>query len=168
MTRSLIVGVVAAALAAGCDKKPKPASFEDTAPASRSAAATAPSPPTEAPRNPRNTNYQSGAGVVQNVRKAGMRTATLNDLQQLGQFMTLMLNEDGKVPDPKAVREYIKRDAPKLVTLIDDGAIVMTGTKDRAGLWAYEVDADRAGGVGLVGGTPQRMQADDVKRMLGK
>ena len=115
-----------------------------------------------------NTNFQSGAGAVQNVRKAAQRSATLNDFHQLGRFMTQLELESNTMPQPAEVKAYIQRDAPKIVALIDDGSIILTGTRNRGGLWAYEVEADTLGGVGLVGGTAQRMKADEIKQMLGK
>lgn len=141
-------------LIAGCDKKPT----GDVAPT-----------PSPAPSvDQRNTNYQAGAGTVHNVRKAGMRAGALNDHDQLGKFIELQYSENGKMPAPTEVKDYIRRDAPKLLAMIDDGTIVLTGTKDHAGLWAYEVDADKAGGVGLQAGKARRMDAAEVKQLLGK
>lgn len=124
--------------------------------------------PQSAPVDTRNTNFQSGAGTVQNVPKAGARAGAMNDFDQLGKFIELQYNETGKMPTKDEINDYIKRDAVKLHRLISDGTIVLTGTKDHAGLWAYEVDADKAGGIGLTAGRAARLSADDVKAMLAK
>ena len=115
-----------------------------------------------------NTNFQSGDGAIQNIRKAGQRTATLSDMQQLGQFMTMMELESNRMPQPATVKEFIRRDAPKLVALLDDGTIILTGTSNRSGLWAYEVDADKFGGIALIAGTPQRLSKEEIQRWLGQ
>ncbi len=148
-----LVSVLGLWVVLGCNKKPT----ADTVP-----------PPPAPSVDPRNTNYQGGAGTVQNVRKAGMRAGALNDHDQLGKFIELQYAETGKMPTAAEVKDYIRRDAPKLVARIEDGTIVLTGTNDHAALWAYEVDADKAGGVGLQAGKARRMDAAEVQQLLGK
>lgn len=144
---------------AGCGKK-------DVAPP--------PPPPGPAPAqgnagvDPRNTNYKPGAGVVQNVRNAAKRTYTDNDLKQLGIFITQMQLENNKMPSPAEVKDYIRRDAPKILAAIDDGTLILIEKPTKEGLWAYEVDADKVGGLTLVNGTASRSSADEVKKLLGK
>lgn len=147
--RAIVCGLCV--IAAGCAKK-----------------STADVTPLPASVDNRNTNFQAGAGTVQNVRKAGARAGAMNDFDQLGKFIELQYNETGKMPTKDEIKDYIKRDAVKLHGLISDGTIVLTGTKDHAGLWAYEVDADKAGGIGLTAGRAARLSADDVKAMLAK
>jgi hypothetical protein len=178
MCRRLILGVALLAFVAGCGKdkgenkkrdvNPNAIGIDDLqAPAPLDATpGTRPSEGTGPGRG--NTNYQAGAGAVQNIRKAGQRTATLNDMQQLGLLMTQMELESNRMPQPADVKTSLRRDAPKVLALIEDGTIILTGTRERGGLWAYETEADQRGGVGLVAGTPRRMQADEIRQMLGK
>ncbi len=58
--------------------------------------------------------------------------------------------------------------AANLKELIDTGSVILTGTTDRAGLWAYEIEADVKGGLGLVAGVPNRYSADEIKQYLGR
>ena len=152
----LAAGCLAAVAATGCQKKPP------------AVAATQPAPPPPAPVDQRNTNFQAGAGAVQNVRKAAARTVSINDMHQLGTFVEQMYSEGGKMPAPKEIKDSIRRDAPKVVADIDEGAIILTGTKDHAGLWAYEVDADKAGGIVLVAGKANRADAAEVQQLLAR
>ena len=116
--------------------------------------------------DPRNTNR--GGGPITGGYRAGKRTNLLNDMRTLGQFMEMQYNETGKMPTPAAIKTNLTS-ARNVLKEIDDGYIILTGTTDHAGLWAYEVDADKVGGVVLVGGTAQRMpDAHDVKQLLGK
>jgi hypothetical protein len=142
----------------------QPTSPSSTTPESTPASSNQPGSGMSSARG--NTNFQAGAGAIQNIRKAGQRALTLADMQQLGQFMTMMQLETNQMPKPAAVKEFIRRDAPKLVSLIEDGTIVLTGTSDRSGLWAYEIDADKLGGIGLLAGTPQRMSQEEIQRWL--
>lgn len=176
MTRSLILAVAVLAVAVGCEQKEKKkrdvnldALGVDLGPPPKPIDTTPPSGSGGGSTSVRgNTNFQAGAGAVQNIRKAGQRAATLNDMQQLGIFIKQMDLDNNKMPQPAEVKEYIRRDAAKLLALIDDGTIILTGTRDRGGLWAYETEADKLGGIGLVNGTANRYSADDIKQMLGK
>jgi hypothetical protein len=153
-------------LAVGCDKKTaKPI---DTTPATTPTATMEPPSPAPAAPSSGNTNYQAGAGAVQNIRQAARRTVAINDMQQLGTFIQQMTAETGKMPSPAEIKEYIRRDAPKIVAAIDDGTILLTGTKNMSGLWAYEVDADKSGGIALVAGTASRLDAAQVKQLLSQ
>jgi hypothetical protein len=156
--RALSLLAVAAVFAAGgCKKKAPPTA---SAPA-------APVPAADAPA-PTNTNYQSGAGVAQNVRNAAKRTVALNDMHTLGQLIEVMYNDGGRMPTAAAIKQGVGRDAPNVAAAINDGSIVLTGTTDHGGLWAYEAGAETSGGVGLVAGSARRMTADEVKQYLGR
>lgn len=112
-----------------------------------------------------NTNYTPGAGAVQNVRQAGRRTVALNEFHQLGVAIKQVELEDGRMPDPTRIKAEV-RTFPNLPQAIEEGVIVLTGTRDAAGLWAYEVEADTKGGIVLVGGTARRATADEAKQLL--
>jgi hypothetical protein len=174
--RSLLaVGVAGLSLAAGaCQKKPKPApptvSAEGLPKGEVAPDVAAPAQPAATPAapervDPRNTN--TGGGAIVGSYRAGKRTNLLNDMSQLGQFVEIQYQEAGKMPDPAAIKANLTT-ARNILKEIDDGFIILTGTKNHAGLWAYEVDADKVGGVGLVAGRAQRLQADEVKQMLAQ
>lgn len=113
-----------------------------------------------------NTNYVAGGGVAQNVRQAGRRTVALNDFKQLGIAIQQVQLLDG-MPDKERIKAEVRTFGP-IATAINDGSIILTGTKDPAGLWAYEVDADTKGGIVLIGGTARRADAAEVKQLLAR
>jgi hypothetical protein len=115
----------------------------------------------------RNTNYVAGGGAIQNVRQAARRVVALADMQQLGQFIELAYNENGKMPTTQQIKDSLSQ-AQNILSLINDGTIILTGTTEHGGLWAYEVEANVRGGIILKGGTPTRAQADEVKQLLGQ
>ena len=152
----------------GCAKKVK-----------KPAAQTAPTQPAEtasteeAPANTGtgfasggNTNYVPGGGAVQNVRQAGRRAVALNDMDQLGKAITNVEILEG-MPDVNRIKAEV-RTFGAVAKSIEDGTIILTGTKDRSGLWAYEVDADKRGGIVLVGGRAYRADAAEVQQLLAR
>jgi hypothetical protein len=149
-------------LLCGCDRPVAPAKKDAPKPAD----SPAPASGGGGGVNPANTNYQSGGGAVQNIRQAARRTVALADMDQLGKFITQQETELGKMPSIADIKTYIKRDAPKILAAIDEGTIILTGSTNRSGLWAYEVDADKAGGIVLVAGTARRATADEAKQLL--
>jgi hypothetical protein len=150
--RTLFIAVaLASALSTGCRKKPSAAS---------ASAAT-----TLAPSN--NTNYVAGGGAVQNVRQAARRTVALNEMSQLGQLIELQYNETGKMPNVQQIKDNLAQ-AQSILAQINDGNIILTGTTDHAGLWAYEVDANTKGGIVLQAGSARRATKDEVKQLLGQ
>ena len=118
----------------------------------------------------RNTNYRPDQSGLRNAKRAGERLAQQTQMDQLGTIMFALELQDNKMPSVQAVKDDLKAnpDARDLLKLITDGVIILTGTTDRQGLWAYEVDADKAGGIILVSGRARRATADDVKQYLGK
>jgi hypothetical protein len=102
----------------------------------------------------RNTNYRPDQSGLRNAKRAGERLAQQTQMDQLG---TIAVEADLKA----------NPDARDLLKLIDDGVIILTGTTDRQALWAYEVDADKVGGIILVSGRARRAKADEVKQLLG-
>lgn len=126
--------------------------------------------PTPEPIDPRNTAHVPGSGTVEMVRKAAKRAVTMNDMQQLGTLIFAAELETNKMPTIAEIKEMLKQDALNLLAAIDEGAIILTGTTNKRGLWAYEVDADKAGGVIVTGPTPaaRRATAEEVKQYLAK
>lgn len=177
--RSLVIATVVLALAAGC-KKAKPKQPDSEPP---------PAPAQAAPRsNPSGgggnvgvipsaagggivTNPGSiaggggGGGAIQAVRKAARRTDALNEMNTLGQTISLMQNDLGRMPSKEQIVAELKQ-YPKLLAAINEGAFILTGTTQAGGLWAYEVDAENSGGIALIGGRAARSTADEVRQYL--
>ncbi len=138
------------ALALGCPKAPKVA------------VATQPAV------DNRNTNYQPGAGVVVNTVKAGKRSAVQRDFDQLKKIIYAMELENNRMPSKEEIRTELARNGQNLLKLIDEGAILVPTTLQKEGLWAYEVDADKAGGIVVVAGNVSQATADDAKKWLAQ
>lgn len=136
-------------LSLGCSKAPKSTS-------------------TEPPVDNRNTNYQPGAGTAINTIKAGKRLAAMNDFDQLKFFIFNYELDNNRMPTKEELRTSLKTDAANLLKLIDDGAIILPSTLQKSGLWAYEVDADKAGGIVVVANAVSRKTADEVKTLLAQ
>jgi hypothetical protein len=149
----VVVGVLLGT--AGCKKKTTPTSNPTEQP-----------PPATAPAGGGNTNYVPGAGL-QNIRQAGRRLVRDNDLKQIGLLITQWEIENNRMPNVSEIKSLLAS-APNLKELIDTGSVILTGTTERSGLWAYEIEADVKGGLGLVAGVPNRYSADDIKQMLGR
>src|SRR5271155_2753461 len=128
--RTLLILAAVSMFGVGCKKK--------------SAASAAPEP---APSGG-NTNYVPGNGAIQNVRQAARRTVALNDMHQLGQMIEVAYSETGKMPTPQQIKASLAQ-AQSILAHIEEGNIILTGTTDHAGLWAYEVDGNLKGGVVL-------------------
>ena len=111
------------------------------------------------------TGGGGGGGAIQAVRKAVRRTDALNEMKTLGQVIALMQNDLGRMPTKEQIVAELKQ-YPKLLAAINEGSIILTGTTQAGGLWAYEVDAENSGGISLVGGTAGRTSADDVRQLL--
>ena len=141
--------IPAAALSLGCSKAPKPTSTEPIV-------------------DNRNTNYRPGDGALINSARAGKRMAAMNDFDQLKILMFAHELENNRMPSKEDMRASLKTDAPNLLKLIDEGAIVMPTQPEKPGLWAYEVDADKAGGIVIFANSVSRKTADEVKTLLGK
>jgi hypothetical protein len=170
-----VLALVLATGAGGCKKK-KPAPGPDVTPEPAPAGATptnrgdgqpsggAPIPAGFARGG--NTNFVAGGGAVQNVRQAGRRTVAINDFHQLGIAIKQVELEDNRMPDVARIKAEV-RTFPNVPQAIEEGVIILTGSRDPSGLWAYEVDADTKGGIVLVGGSASRASADEVRRLLG-
>ncbi len=155
--KTVVAGVLIglfAVIGLGCKKK---------------AAAPVPTPTPDASGggSSQNTNYVSGGGAAQNVRLATKRTVALNDMHTLGIAITQWELDNNRMPSVAETKQLLAQ-YPNILAVVNDGTIVLTGTAERGGLWAYEVDADTRGGIGLVGGTASRYDATAIKQYLGK
>jgi hypothetical protein len=145
--RTLLLMIGAACLLTGCGKKAKESADNNTGGGG-------------------NTNFVPGGGAVQNVRKAGVRTISLADMRSLGQSVFQTVQLDDRMPSAAEIKQSMQREAPNVFAAINEGSIILTDTKNKTGLWAYEVDADTKGGIVLVSGTASRATADEVKQYL--
>ncbi len=155
MRAYFFIVVMLVAAVAGCKKVPQPTD-------------ATPSPTFKV--DDRNTNYRPDQSGLRNSKRAGERLAQQTQMDQLGTIMFAIELQDNKMPTVDGVKADLKAnpDARDLLKLIDDGVIILTGTTDRQGMWAYEIDADKVGGIILVSGRARRAMADEVKKYLGQ
>lgn len=113
----------------------------------------------------RNTNKPAESTLGQ-VYRAGKRAGLLQEMQAIGDTVNATVILENRMPSAAEIKADLQRTAAKYATLIEDGTIVLTDTRNQTGLWAYEVDADKAGGIVIVGGKASRMTADEVKTLL--
>jgi hypothetical protein len=118
----------------------------------------------------RNTNFRPGASELKNAVQAGKRAAQLHDFQQLGTIIFALELQNNKMPTKDEIVADLKAnvEARDLLKKINEGVIILTGTADPHGLWMYEVDADKAGGIVYYGGRAERKSAAEVKQLLGQ
>jgi hypothetical protein len=109
-----------------------------------------------------------GGGGVMAVRKAVVRLRDgLVEMNNLGQVISLMLNENGRMPTKEQIVAELKG-YPKLLKAVNDGAFVLTGTTEAGGLWAYEADADKTPGIALISGRAARTQPEELRPYFPK
>jgi hypothetical protein len=118
------------------------------------------------PFKPTKPSKESG-GVISDVMNKVTQTVTAVEMHDLHLFMS-QEEIGGQMPTKEAVFAYAKKDNQKLWRLLDNGAIVLTGTKTRDGLWAYEKDAPTKGGWVVTGTGESKMSAEEVQKLLGK
>jgi hypothetical protein len=120
----------------------------------------------------RNTNYRPDGSTLGNAARAGKRMAQMHDFDQMKLFIFSYELENNRMPTIEQVKADLKNypDASEILKKIEDGVIILTGTTDKNALWAYEIDAEKAGGIVCTGpsGAIKRATADEVKQLLGK
>jgi hypothetical protein len=124
--------------------------------------------PTSAPVDDRNTNYRPDQSVLRNTKRAGDRAAMMNDISQLGLLINALDLLNNKMPTKAEIMADLEANvqARDILKKIKEGVIILTGSTNRDGLWAYEVDADKVGGIVYYGGRAERATAEDVKKYL--
>jgi hypothetical protein len=174
--RSLGIAVLILALAAGCKKaKPKPANSDPPPPPAQPAAKNNPGggggdigvipTPVGGGIVTSSGGGGGGGGAIQAVRKAARRTDALNEMNTLGQVISFMQNDLGRMPTREQIVAELKQ-YPKLLAAVNEGAFILTGTKQAGGMWAYEAGAETTGGIALIGGRAARSTAEEVQQYL--
>jgi hypothetical protein len=122
------------------------------------------------PVDDRNTHYRADQSVLRNTKRAGERGAQLVDFGSLKDIIFALKLFNSKMPTAEEIKADLKAnpDGHKLLKKITDGVIILTNTKDEYSLVAYEIDADKAGGIVIVGNEVKQASADEVRQLLGK
>ncbi len=118
------------------------------------------------PPKPTKPSKETG-GVIGEILDKPRQIVTMEEMHDLHLYMAGE-EVNGQMPTKEMVFAYAKKDNPKLWKLLDSGAIVLTGTKNRDSLWAYEKDAPTKGGWVVDGRGQTKMSAEEVQKLLGK
>jgi hypothetical protein len=102
--------------------------------------------------------------IIKNT-KSNLNAIQVHDLQL---FIAQMEIGEGRMPSKDEILDYAKKENPKLYKLLDEGAFVLTGSKIRESVWAYEKDAPTDGGWVLTNVGEFKMTAEELKQKLGK
>ena len=107
-------------------------------------------------------------GVVQGVRGAVKRTVTVNEFNNLRLFIDTASLASGEMPTRDQIYEAVSSNMgdPKLAAAIQDGTILLTGTRSRESVWAYEKNALTVGGMVLKSDGIQRMTPQQTRQAL--
>ncbi len=106
--------------------------------------------------------------AVQGVRGAVKRIVDAKDMEQLAIYFNYAADPaTGRAPSKEVILADVKKADPKLGKLIEDGDIILTGIRDREGLWAYVKDAPKIGGWVLTPNGPERLTAAEFQQRMG-
>ena len=106
--------------------------------------------------------------LVQRISGKVKETVTAFEMKDLHLFIEYASSGTGQMPNNDVIVEYTKKENPKLGKLLDDGTIILTGTKVRESVWAYEKDSETKGGWVITNIGPQKMTAEEFKQRMGK
>jgi hypothetical protein len=175
MNPVVLWSILATAVVAGCNNKPKDTSGDTPPPPTVSADGNSVGSgnigviPSGAGggivTSPGGLTGGGGGGTIQQVRKAARRAEALNELAQLGVVIEDLRDPFGKMPSKDRILAALRGPGfARILEGITAGSYILTGTIEGGGLWAYEVDADMIAGVALIGGRALRTTPDDLRQ----
>ena len=179
--RTLILVLMLGALLTGCGKKNPPVAQNnntgggddgfmvvDGGRVASGGGGGQPNPQPQQPVDNRNTNSRPGQTVFGGSYRAGKRLGLQAEMGDIGKQISITVQIDDRMPTAAEITADIRTSSAKLGAILGDGTVILTNTTDKGGLWAYEVDSDKAGGIALVGGIASRKTAEEITALLGK
>lgn len=153
---------------------PQPPTAPGGPPAAEPAAGTAPRVPTVidptapvVPRVPVVADPRPGA-VPQMQTSTGSRTVTRDDMNEVWIFIENSSLATGQMPPPELTYAALVRTNAKAAELVRDGSIILTGTRHRDSIWAFERFAPTRGGWVASHNGPEHLTAAEFARRLGR
>jgi hypothetical protein len=129
---------------------------------------TPPKLKTEAAEPTRRGSNAGTSGLVSQVRQKVEQVVTAAEMKDLHLFMDAASAVEGRLPNVETIRAAVSRENPKLGQLLQDGSIVLTGIRQREGIWAYEKDAPERGGWIIDQSGPRQVTAAEFRQLLGR
>lgn len=171
MRNLMLLPALALVLVMGCKKPTPKAAPAPPAPAPTAAAGHTP-PAVHAPTGVVINPGMSGGsgGAVQAVRKAAGRAVTQNEMNNIRTFIEDASLASGQMPTAQQTFQALQQGARATAKLVEDGDIILTGTRQREGIWAYTKEAVSTTGEHLVvnGSGVQRMTPQQIRQALGQ
>lgn len=109
---------------------------------------------------------QRAGGLVSQIKDKTQQIVTAAEMKDLHLFMDAASAVEGRLPTAEIVRQSVMKENPQLARLLQDGHIVLTGIRQREGIWAYEKDAPEKGGWIVDQSGPRQVSADEFRRLL--
>jgi hypothetical protein len=113
------------------------------------------------PKNP--ASPPPGGSGVDNP---GGKPVSENDMNDIWLFIDARSTAGGEMPGPQDIYAALSAAKSPAADLARNGSIVLTGTRTRESVWAYEAKATRQGGYAVTQNGVQRVSATELNRLL--
>lgn len=163
-----LIVLVTALCIMGCKKKTEPTTAKTDPPkAGASPSGPAVHAPTGVVVNPGMGGGGSG-GAVQAVRKAAMRAVSQHEMNNIRLFIDQFSLANNAMPSVDTVAQALRTEARSTYQLVEGGEIVLTGVRQREGIWAYTREPQSTAGYHLVirNGNVEQMMPQELGRLL--
>ena len=101
-------------------------------------------------------------------RGAAMRAVAAADMRDLQVFIDTAALASGRMPSGADIYAALVDARSPAAALVKDGAIVLTGARERESVWAFEANAYLSGGLVVSQNGVERLTAGELKKRLGK
>jgi hypothetical protein len=91
-----------------------------------------------------------GGGAYQAVRQATTRVVNEAQMKDLQLFIENASLASGQMPTAQEIKAALQKESRKTYELVENGSIVLTGTRSRENIWAYTFQPQTTGGEHLV------------------
>jgi hypothetical protein len=168
MRNLLLLGLALIILTAGCKKMTK--TDTKTTGSATATGASSDGPAVHAPTgvvlNPGLGGGGSG-GAAQAVRKAAMSAVTRNDMHDLHILIENASGATGQMPSTQEITAHLQQARSPALKKIQEGAIVLTGTRSRENIWAYTKEAQNNGAHFIISSSGiENISAQELTRRL--
>ncbi|MCX7700143.1 MAG: hypothetical protein N2039_04640 [Gemmataceae bacterium] len=109
---------------------------------------------------------QRAGGLVSQIKDKAEQMVTAVEMKDLHLFMDAASAVEGRLPNADVIREAVAKENPQLAKLLQDGRIILTGIRQREGVWAYEKDAPEKGGWIIDQSGPRQVTAEEFQRLV--